>query len=593
MTAGQEPVEPDGLAAEGTGQLPEADEQIALLRTKAQRLVRANLALLRQVRPASVLQWTTHDIRSVLGAGHAGVVLFDGPDGGTGTVVQSGLARSVGGTIAVERAEADGLLRKALKTGRPLRLDDIRPHTAVLGLPDGHPITSFVSAPLVRHREVIGLVYAANKRGGPEFTLEDERFVARMAAELSRMPLWSEAATPELVDRIAVASQSLRKEMEATRSFLSSLSHELRGSIAGIMVSAELLSDPSFGRLAEDQVRAVGGRIHNVASHLLALVDNLLDLGRLEAGRLDVRPQPVDISAVLDDVSALISPLAGSAAIAIEWPGLAGVPRVLADPIRLRQVLVNLLTNAVKFTDAGGRAWLEIEVGPEQVHFAVCDTGRGIPPSETERIFEPFERGDGSHGQGVGLGLAICQRIVALHGSRLEVSSEVGIGSRFCFSLRRSREPLPPRLLRPTGGQSAVVGEDGGAASILVVEDDAVSRQSISDVLTAAGYRVRSVATRSGALEAIASSPADVVVLDVQLPDGSGLEIIESLRGGVDRPLAVVVLSADRIGDTAERAVAAGCDRFGLKPIAARDLLGLIAEAVEECHAGRPARPVS
>jgi CheY-like chemotaxis protein len=311
----------------------------------------------------------------------------------------------------------------------------------------------------------------------------------------------------------------------------------------------------------------------------------------VEAGRLDVRLQPVDLPPVLDDVAAVIAPLAGLAGVEIEWPPTAGVPRVLADPIRLRQVLVNLLTNAVKFTPSGGRAWLEIEADPEGVCLAVCDTGRGIPPSETQRIFEPFERGDGVQAQGVGLGLAICRRIVELHGSRLELSSQPEIGSRFWFRLRRSREPLPPRLLRPSSGQTAVLGHDGLAASVLVVEDDVVSRQSISDVLSVAGYRVRSVASRRDALEAIAGAAMDAVVLDVQLPDGSGLEIIGSLRSAVDRPLAVVVLSADRIGDTAERAMAAGCDRFGLKPIAARDLLALIADAVEERRAGSPARP--
>jgi signal transduction histidine kinase/ActR/RegA family two-component response regulator len=593
LTADRDPVETVGTAAAEAERTPEAAQQIRQLRTQAQRLVRANLALLRQVRPASVLQWTTNDIRTVAGASQAAVLLLDGPDGAAGTFVHSGLAGNVAATIEAERPQARGFLRTAMERGRSMRVADPSGHAAAAGLPAGHPvITSFVSAPLIRHRQVVGLVYAANKRGAPEFTVEDERFVARMAAELSRTPLLTGIAAPDLVDRIAVTSRSLRKEMEATRSFLSSLSHELRGSIAGIMVSAELLSDPSFGALEEAQVRAVGGRIHNVASHLLALVDNLLDLGRLEAGRLDVRPQPVDLSVVLDDVSAVISPLAGSAKVAIAWPPMAGVPRVLADPIRLRQVLINLLTNAVKFTPAGGRAWLELEAAPETVGVAVCDTGKGIPPSEAERIFEPFEQGEGSHGQGVGLGLAICRRIVELHGARLEVSSEPGVGSRFWFTLRRSREPLPPRLMRPTGDMTAVLGIDGQAPSVLVVEDDAVSRQSISDVLTAAGYRVRSVPTRSQALETIAASPADAIVLDVQLPDGSGLEIIGPLRAAADRPLGVLVLSADRIGDTAERAVAAGCDRFGLKPIAARDLLGLVAEAVEESRSGRPARPI-
>jgi signal transduction histidine kinase/ActR/RegA family two-component response regulator len=582
----------DVPAPEEVPRRPDADDQVAILRTQAQRLVRANLALLRQVRPGSVLQWMTHDIRTVVGAAHAAVLLLDGPDGSPGTFVHSGLARNVAEAIPAERPQAHGLLREAMAAGRSMRVAGLRGPGGGAALPAGHPaVGSFVSAPLIRHREVIGLVYAANKRGAHEFTLEYERFVARMAAELGRAPLLTSPATPELVDRIAVTSQALRREMEATRSFLSSLSHELRGSIAGILVSAELISDPAYENLDEEQVRAVGRRIHGVAGNLLALVDNLLDLGRLEAGRLDVRLQPVNIPPILDDVAAVIAPLAGPAGVEIAWPGTAGVPRVLADPIRLRQVLVNLLTNAVKFTPSGGRAWLEIETDPEGVCMAVCDTGRGIPPSETERIFEPFERGDGVHEQGVGLGLAICRRIVDLHGSRLEVSSRPEGGSRFWFRLRRSREPLPPRLLRPSGGQSAVPGPDGRAASILVVEDDAASRQSISDVLRAAGYRVRAVANRSGALEAIASEAADAIVLDVQLPDGSGLEIIGNLRSGVDRPVAVVVLSADRIGDTAERAMAAGCDRFGLKPIAARDLLELIAGAVEERRAGSPARP--
>ena len=592
MTADRDPAEANGPAPETPPRRPEVDDQVAILRAHAQRLVRANLALLRQVRPGSVLQWMTHDIRTVVGAAHAAVLLLDGPDGSPGTFVYSGLARNAAGAIPAERPEAHGLLKEAMEAGRSMRVAGLWPPGGGASLPAGHPtVASFVSAPIIRHREVIGLLYATNKRVAHEFTLEDEHFVAHMAAELGRTPLLTSAATPELVDRIAVTSQALRKEMEATRSFLSSLSHELRGSIAGILVSAELISDPAYENLDEQQVRAVGRRIHSVAGNLLALVDNLLDLGRLEAGRLDVRPQPVDLPAVFDDVAAVISPLAGTAGVGIEWPATAGVPRVLADPIRLRQVLVNLLTNAVKFTPSGGRAWLEIAADPESVCLTVCDTGRGIPPSEMERIFEPFERGEGVHGQGVGLGLAICRRIVELHGSRLEVSSQPEVGSRFWFRLRRSREPLPPRLLRPSGGQSAVPGQDGRAASILVVEDDAASRQSISDVLSAAGYRVRSVATRSGALEAIAGAAADAVVLDVQLPDGNGLEIIARLRSGVDRPLAVVVLSADRIGDTAELAMAAGCDRFGLKPIAARDLLGLIAGAVEERRSGSPAPP--
>jgi signal transduction histidine kinase/ActR/RegA family two-component response regulator len=557
---------------------------VATLRAQNQRLVRANMALVRQLRPTGVLQWVVNDVRTVVDAQAAAIFLLDEPGGRVGSFVYSGLAAGAIGAISGVQCEATGILDHAMRAGRPLRLSDLRQHAAHRGYPEGHPqYTSFVSAPIVDHRQVVGLVYAAEKRRGALFTSLDERFVARVAAELGRSPdRGADVPAPELVDRIAAATSALRREMEATRHFLSSLSHELRGSISGIMVSSELLADRSLGALEEDQLRALGGRIHTVAGNLLALVDNLLDLGRLEAGRLDVRLQPVDLQTVIDDVAGVVSPMAGPAQVTVEWPDTARVPRILADPIRLRQVLVNLFTNAVKFTSPGGRAWLEIDTSDAAVRLAVCDTGRGIAAAETERIFTPFVRGEDSQVPGVGLGLAICRHIVELHGGRLEVSSEPGVGSRFWFSLRRSREPLPPRLLRAPGNATVVAGADGRAAEVLLVEDDPVNQQSISDVLTAVGYRVRPVSTRAAALAAITKSPVDVVVLDVQLPDGSGLEIVDALRSAVEGPLAIVALSADRIGNTAERALQAGCDRFGLKPIPARDLLALVVDAAEQ-----------
>jgi signal transduction histidine kinase/CheY-like chemotaxis protein len=571
-----------------------SDEQNTFLRSQNQRLVRANLALVRQLRPTGVLQWLVNDVRTVVDAQVAAIFLLDAPGGKVSSFVYSGIAAGARSGMSAVQCEATGVLDAVMRAGRPTRLDDLRQHPAHLGFPEGHPqLSSFVSAPIIRHREGIGLVYAANKRRGPTFTDLDERFVARVAAELGRSPGRSaDTPSPELVDRIAAATASMRREMEATRYFLSSLSHELRGSISGIMVSSELLADRSLGALEEPQLRTLGGRIHTVAGNLLALVDNLLDLGRLEAGRLDVRLQPVDLSTVIDEVTGVISPLAGPAQVSVEWPSIARVPRILADPIRLRQILVNLFTNAVKFTAAGGRAWMEIEPTEDAVRFSVCDTGRGIPAEELERIFTPFARGGDSDVPGVGLGLAICKHIVELHGSRLEVSSELGVGSRFSFTLRRSREPLPPRLLRAPGGATVVAGVDGRPAAVLLVEDDPVNRQSIGDVLTAVGYRVRSVDTRAAALEAMAKKPADVVVLDVQLPDGNGLEIVAALRAAVERPVAIVALSADRIGDTAERAMEVGCDRFGLKPIAARDLLDLVVEALEERRTLHPPVPM-
>jgi signal transduction histidine kinase/ActR/RegA family two-component response regulator len=570
-----------------------AEEQLATLRLRSQRLARTNLALMRQVRPEGALQWAVNDVRSVLDAEIAALVLTAGSEAGDApTFYQSGLAP---GRAALpnplDAHDGAGLLRSTMGSRRPLRLAGLSGDPRDVGFPGDHArVTSFVSAPLVRRGQVIGLLYAANKRRASEFSEDDERFLAALAAELARSRLpGSQSKTPDLVDRIADASKALRREMETTRSFLANLSHELRGSISGILLSADLLTDPVLGVVGDaERVSTVAHRIHSVAGNLLELVDNLLDLGRLEAGRLDVRFQPVDLSAVLDDVEQVIAPLAGPAGINVEWPSLARVPRLVADPIRLRQVLVNLLTNAVKFTASGGRVWMEIAISGDRVTLSVCDTGKGIAESEMERIFQPFERAAPADVPGVGLGLAISRRILELHGTSLEVESQPGEGSRFSFGLRQSREPLAPRLLRPVRN-----GDSGGAqhASILLVEDDPVNRQSISDILTAAGHRVRSVETRAQALESMARWPAEVVVLDVQLPDGSGLDIVDALRASSEDVVAVVALSADRIGNTADLAMQAGCDRFGLKPIAATTLLELVTEARRERRSlalGRP-----
>jgi signal transduction histidine kinase/ActR/RegA family two-component response regulator len=563
-----------------------ADEQLAALRARSQRLARTNLALMRQLRPEGVLQWAVNDVRAILEAEAAAVLMPAAPAGEGGAFVRSGVAPGRKPVMPLLEASGSGLLARALRLPGPLRLSDLHRDPVEIGFPEGGaPITSFIAAPLIRNRKTLGLLYAVNKRRAPQFSEEDERFLRGLAAELARSRLLTPVpGPPELVDRIAAASTQLRSEMEATRSFLANLSHELRSSISGILMSAELLKDPALGVLGSDErVVAVATRIHSVAGNLLGLVDNLLDLGRLEAGRLDVRSQPVDLSSVVGDVDEVIAPLAVAGGVTLEWPTFAQVPRLVADPIRLRQVLVNLFTNAVKFTPAGGRAWLEVSVDGTGVTLAVCDTGRGIPASETERIFQPFERASISDVPGVGLGLAICRRILELHGSTLQVSSEPGKGSRFSWTLRRSREPLPPRLLRPVRRAG---GEPVGAASVLVVEDDPVNRQSVIDILVGAGHRVRSVATRAAALEAVTKSPADVVVLDVQLPDGNGLEIVDRLRsasGGA--VVAVVALSADRVGNTAELAMEAGCDRFGLKPIPAATLLAMVTEALSERQA--------
>jgi signal transduction histidine kinase len=220
--------------------------------------------------------------------------------------------------------------------------------------------------------------------------------------------------------------------------FLASMSHELRTPLHALLLAADILRDPSFS-VSKARARELSDTIATSGRHLLGLIDDLLELSRIEAGRFEVRLEPTSLNLLLTESRQATAPLASGKRIGLDVPGAEGV-WVEADPLRARQAIINLLGNAVKFTDRGGRVWVEVGVGVESVSVAVCDTGIGIPPEDHERIFSPFEQVGGS--LGAGLGLAISRSIARAHGGELEVWSEPGKGSRFELTFLRSRRGL-------------------------------------------------------------------------------------------------------------------------------------------------------
>jgi signal transduction histidine kinase len=434
-------------------------------------------------------------------------------------------------------------------------------------------MASLLAVPLMVNRSPRGLLFCANHRDG-EFGEAEEAAAVEVARAVERALVRGEGDDTELLDQLTVVSRRLREQDATHWRFLGSMSHELRSSLSGIVMSAELLADPGLGVVGTDRAPELAERVGSVARHLMALVDDLLDLSRIQSRRLDVRLQPVDMAPLLRDVRATVGPLAADAGLTVDIPGGEDLPRVLADPLRLRQVILNLLANAVKFTLAGGRAWVEMGVGEHDLTIAVCDTGTGIDESDLERIFEPFERVQGTTAPGTGLGLAIARAIVELHGGRLTVTSWPGVGSRFALTVRLARSPhLGPELEEALDEHRADVGDEGRGRSVLLVEDDETSRESTMTVLLAAGYAVEAVGSCAEAVLAVARGAHDLVLLDAQLPDGNGLDIVPRLRElTAGRPMRIVVFSADRMGDTEERA-AASCDGFVLKPLRPRELL--------------------
>jgi signal transduction histidine kinase len=218
--------------------------------------------------------------------------------------------------------------------------------------------------------------------------------------------------------------------------FLASMSHELRTPLHTIIGFSELLAEELKGPLNESQKRFIG-HIHKDSLHLLALINDVLDLSRIEAGRLELQPESFEMAAAMDETLSSIKALAAPKSITVERRGGNGV-ELHADRVRFKEILYNLLSNAVKFTADGGKVWIETAADALTIRVSVVDTGIGIPADEHESVFDKFyQAGPTTKGvrEGTGLGLAITKRLVEQHGGKLWVVSELGKGSRFTFSL--------------------------------------------------------------------------------------------------------------------------------------------------------------
>jgi signal transduction histidine kinase/PAS domain-containing protein len=560
-----------GVAASAIAHL-RTSEQARTATSRLRQLVRANLDLIQQTRRDTLPRSAVELLRTVTDAEYAALLIIDPESGEVRTMLHAGMTPAAAGRIGPLPA-ARGLLHAAITAQRPMRLTDLRHHPTHGGFPPHHPVMrSFLSVPVTVSGQPRGLLYCTNKRTLSDFTLDDEESALRIAAAVAGAIDAQRDEGDTLLRNLAVASERLREEEARHWRFLGSLSHELRSSIGGILMSADLLSDPAFGAIAEEQMRAVGGRIGVTARSLMELIDNLLDLSRIQAGRLEVRMQPVDVQPIITEVVAQLGLVAADAEVALDiGPIPPSAPRILADPVRFRQVLVNLVGNALKFTPRHGHVVVEVQAGEHDVVVAVSDTGVGIDPADLQRLFEPFERAKDARAPGTGLGLAISSAIMELHGGRLAAESWPGVGSRFTATFRVARLP------HYTAEVERAVADEGplvtGRGTVLLVEDDESSRESTVSVLTAAGYRVVAASTRAAALAAVATCGADLVLLDVHLPDGDGLDIVDELRALSGSPGArVVAFSADRIGNTEERARQA-CDDFILKPLRPRELL--------------------
>jgi signal transduction histidine kinase/ActR/RegA family two-component response regulator len=440
-------------------------------------------------------------------------------------------------------------------------------------------VLSRIGVPVVVRNQTIGILAfhsVAEERQWPD---EDVRLMG-LLAEIFASAISRRDAEVAL-ERARDAAESASR---AKSEFLANMSHELRTPLNGILGYAQLLQHD--GSLATGHVESVAA-IERCGEHLLTLISDVLDLAKIEAGRLELELSRFEIGELLRDVADITRVRATQGGLAFSFETSGPLPEsIVADQRKLRQVLLNLLGNAVKFTEHG-RVQFRVQSTPTHerrcvLHFEVEDSGVGIPESEIERIFDPFQqvRQVGRQVEGTGLGLAICRRLVQLMDGRLDVSSEAGRGTLFRVDIEVEAAPAAESGAdRPA---SRVIGYEGRRRRILIADDKVDNRRILGQFARALGFDVDEAVNGATALELAQRRSPDLVFMDLVMPVMDGFEAIRRLRA--DPALGsvrIVALSASAFDTTRARSLSAGCDEFLSKPVRLNEVLDTLGRQLD------------
>ena len=406
----------------------------------------------------------------------------------------------------------------------------------------------------------------------------------RLREELRRHAADLERRVAERTMELEQARYAADHANQAKSEFLSRMSHELRTPLNAVLGFAQLLQ---MDALSEEQRESVG-HIDKGGRHLLGLINEVLDIARIEAGRLAISLEPVPVQLLVQESLDLIAPLAAAEHIQLDG-NLAGTPErhVQADRQRLKQVLLNLLSNAVKYNRKGGAVTLSYDETPTgRLRISVTDTGPGIAPEKMERLFTPFERLDVDQTgvEGSGLGLALSKRLAEAMGGTLGVESSVGRGSTFWVEM-----PLVEDWVRQLDGSEAVpaltVVDASRRAHVVLYVEDNLSNLKLVERLVAQRPGVRIVPAMQGrlGLDLAREHLPHLILLDLHLPDMPGEEFLLRLRAMPEtREIPVVVISADATPGQTDRLLASGARGYLTKPLEVKKFLALLDEVSQE-----------
>src|SRR5579871_906190 len=408
------------------------------------------------------------------------------------------------------------------------------------------------------------------------------------------------ARTRDLEEARAEIEARARRNEEVDRlknAFIANMSHEIRTPLNSVLALTELLREGVAGPLTVDQ-RKYLQVIERNGQALLHLINDVLDLSRIETGHLEMDVQDLELASHIELVASALSPLAVAKNVDLSVKLPDPLPAARGDADRFRQILTNLVGNALKFTESGGRVMIGAETRVDEVAVAVTDTGVGIPDAYHEKIFQEFVQVDQTLARrqgGTGLGLAIARRLARLMGGDIHVESVLARGSRFSLTLPRAAAKRAVAPARAVGGSAS--GDEPALpalpATVLVVEDNDDNLFTLRQILARRPLEIVTASSGRQAIERCRQQPPpDLVIMDVQMPGMTGLQATGAIRGlpGGDA-IPIVALTAQAMKGDRERILAAGCDAYLAKPVQPAELIAVVDRLLRDGLSGATISP--